>query len=271
MAKPRRNTKRTKRPAFEAFLLGMIAVPVNCLTVALAIQGRWAEVPWFAALGVVLAAMFLVVLSDSRRGGARAADPAPETPAIVDDAEVITSCAACTREWAVTDVEAVLTAKTHGNRWLGVSIAVLVAAVGAAGFNLLVSALIAVLGVGVGVWSVIVNRRPLRSMASVPLDDHHKQRLKDLDRTTLKLGAKMLRESSATRAGVLYFSLTRGLAMRLFFLAAIPFTVAWFAVAGYLQRRFQSETRCPGCLELRVAINFLPKDKQQALQELRAM
>ncbi len=185
--------------------------------------------------------------------------------------EPVVDCPDCSRTWTVADVAAIQAAKTNGNRWLGVAIVVLVVGVMVTPLSPLVGTLVLALGVGVGVWSVKVNRRPLRAMTMVPLDERRKQELKHLDRTTMKLGGKMLWNSSATRAGVLYHSLTRGLVIRIFFLLMVPFTVAWFAVAGFFQRRFQRQIQCPGCLQLRVTINFLPKDQEEALQQLRAM
>ena len=70
-------------------------------------------------------------------------------------------------------------------------------------------------------------------------------------------------------AGVIYFSLTRRWGMAVFFVAALLFCWVWFAVVGFFQRRFQRTTRCPGCLDLRVAINFMPTETAEAVKHLR--
>ena len=186
-------------------------------------------------------------------------------------AEAVTECPGCSHIWTISDVEAILTAKTNGNRWLMVSIFVILGGITALGLSLFAGALILVLGFSVWVWAVKVNRRPLRTMTLMPLDESNREALKNLDRKTLRKGGVMLRDDPRVRGGVFYQSLTRGLWMRLFLIAMIPLAIGWFAVAGFFQRRFKSTTHCPGCLDLRVTINFLPKDKEEAIHQLREM
>ena len=190
-------------------------------------------------------------------------------------AEPVTECPDCSRTWTVADVDAVLVAKKRGNRMLLAAILVLVIGVFAAVGVPLVGIPILVFGFGLGVWSVIINRKPLRALTTVPLDEHTEQQLKRLQGTTLKLGWGMLAASPVVVVGVLYFSLTRGRAMVLFFVAAAVFCVVWFYAVGFFQRLFKRlfkrKVQCPGCLHLRVVINFLPKNKEEALQQLRAI
>ena len=185
--------------------------------------------------------------------------------------EPVIECSDCSRTWTVADVEAVLAAKKSGNGLLLAAIGVLVVGVFAAVGIPLVGIPILVLGFGLGVWSVIINRKPLRTMTTVTIDRHNKQELKKVQRKTLGLARKVVWSSPWVMGYFLYFAISRGIPVALVLLLPLVLCGMLFAIVGIFQQRFQRRTKCPGCLDLRVTINFLPADKTEAIQQLRAM